>query len=109
MLERLLRIAPNGDSVICLYDDCVATTIPGRMACVRASDVEFDPEEQHWTINYREDTIIPHVHGFQLREEAIQREIKDLEKILEAMPEVVEAFIDEETAKIYQMLSGVQK
>lgn len=106
-LERLLRIAPNGDSVICLYDDRIATTIPGRMACVRASDVEFDPTEQHWAITYKEDgTKIP---GFKLRRDAIQREIKDLEKLLEVNPEAVNAFITQETAKIYQKKLEVQK
>lgn len=107
MLERLLRIAPNGDSVICLYDDRVATTIPGKMACVRASDVEFDPKTQQWSITYRGDGT--EVFGFQLREEAIQREIIDLEKILEVNPEAIEAFITKENNKIYQENVEVQK
>jgi len=79
MVERLIRISPDGKEIIFLYDDQVPWADLGKMQCSRASDVVFDEEKQAWKIVFPNGKVVGY---FTKRESAIHHEIFLLEGAL---------------------------
>lgn len=89
MVERLIRISPNGEEAIFLYDDKIPWKDLGEMKCRRASDVVFDKESQKWAIvpPTGEDFFIGITdRRFETRQDAIDYEIEVMEGFLQKNP-----------------------
>lgn len=48
-MSTTIRFDPNG-GIGCLYTEAVDLRTLGRLHVVRATEIAFDPEEQHWEV-----------------------------------------------------------
>jgi hypothetical protein len=83
MMERVIRIEPDGSLTAIYSDDGLVSTL-GNKTCERASDVVFDESVQAWGIQWRVPGIGDPTAGrrFDRRADAIAAEVTALEEFL---------------------------
>jgi hypothetical protein len=96
MKEFIVKITPTGD-IYFLYNDNNPLRDLGKMELQRASNVEWDVEEQAWVVWINETgPDAPKrkrlIHNFRYREQAIAAEVRILNERLENGVPVEELF-----------------
>ena len=80
MNEHVLLIKPDGN-VETLYTEQIDLRALGDLHVERASNVEFDDDEQGWRVLYPNNTIMLE-EVFTTRQEALDAEVRHLQKQL---------------------------